>query len=87
MGVKNGTTFKFLHVWNIMKMSEKWQDIESLERFTGDSSKRTKTSKTTHNQSSDSMSGLTSMKGNLLRFQEPFVQREETKQSDGKWFG
>lgn len=36
---QKGTTFKYLQVWNIMKLSKKWQDIKSLETFTDGSSK------------------------------------------------
>lgn len=40
-----------------MKESKKWQDIQTLESFTG-GSKRTKTSETTHSQSSDAYVGF-----------------------------
>ncbi|XP_023730952.1 glutathione S-transferase T2-like [Lactuca sativa] len=55
---QKGTNFKFLHVWNVVKMSKKWQDTENSETFMSGSSKRTNTSKTTHNQSSDAHVGI-----------------------------
>ena len=39
-------------------MPKKWQDIKSSETFMGGSSKRTKTSETTHSQSSDAYVGI-----------------------------
>nr|KAJ0188335.1 hypothetical protein LSAT_V11C900456340 [Lactuca sativa] len=63
---QKGVNFKFLHVWNILKLSKKMARVDDSETFTGGYSKRTKTSETTHSQSSDAHVGID------LNDKEPF---------------
>ena len=65
--------FKFLHNGNILKLSKKWQWFDDSEIFTGGSSKRTKTSETTHSQSSDAHVGIE------LNEEEPFEAQKVTR--------
>ena len=66
--VKTKQTFQHMEFWLVVRNYSKWKALESADDFTGVSTKRSKTSSTTHSGSSDAHTGIDL---NAQQYEEP----------------